>query len=329
MVVLQILLLRNPGALSSVGGGRAKPIDTRKFEVDVQRASTGDSRLQMSPIDEVIGLKSIDKHTRQCSVVGRILRLWVQKDKTKKEGLEMFLIDTEGYKIQVSIPPSRKTKMMSILTEGRIVKISNFKVEENNPPYQKAKLNNRWKLTFKFSTKASEFNGSMIISPNGFDFIPLRDVYSYDKSSYWVMGEVRRPGKMVYVESAGGRKYDIVLADSDGTEIECTLWEGHAELVKQAIDNKTKDDIEPTFLDLQFVMISSYKDVRRISTMKNATKLFLNPEFQEVRDFIKRRSNGESSSCRTLTADSDNDEWLDTTSIRTISGLKSSEKSVL
>ncbi|KAL6536065.1 hypothetical protein OROHE_012909 [Orobanche hederae] len=35
-------------------------------------------------------------------------------------------------------------------------------------------------------------------------------------------------------------------------------------------------------------MISSYKDVRRISTMKNATKLFLNPEFQEVRDFIKR-----------------------------------------
>ncbi|KAL6550195.1 hypothetical protein OROMI_020683 [Orobanche minor] len=46
----------------------------------------------------------------------------------------------------------------------------------------------------------------------------------------------------------------------------------------------------------------------------------------EVRDFIKRRSNGESSSCRTLTADSDNDEWLDTTSIRTIFGLKSSEK---
>ncbi|KAL6577795.1 hypothetical protein OROMI_010123 [Orobanche minor] len=46
----------------------------------------------------------------------------------------------------------------------------------------------------------------------------------------------------------------------------------------------------------------------------------------EVRDFIKRRSNGESSSCRTLTADSDNDEWLDTTSIRTIFGLKSSKK---
>ncbi|KAL6547089.1 hypothetical protein OROMI_022810 [Orobanche minor] len=44
--------------------------------------------------------------------------------------------------------------------------------------------------------------------------------------------------------------------------------------------------------------------------MKNATK----------------RSNGESSSCRTLTVDSDNDEWLDTTSIRTIFGLKSSEK---
>ncbi|KAL6536066.1 hypothetical protein OROHE_012910 [Orobanche hederae] len=36
------------------------------------------------------------------------------------------------------------------------------------------------------------------------------------------MGEVRRPGKMEYIESAGGRKYDIVLAHSDGTEIECT-----------------------------------------------------------------------------------------------------------
>ncbi|KAL6515709.1 hypothetical protein OROHE_018399 [Orobanche hederae] len=161
----------------------------------------------MSPADEVIGLKSIDKHTRQCSIVGRILRLWVKKDKTKKGGLEMFLIDGE----------------------------------ENNPPYEKAKLNNRWKLTFLFSTKAYEFKGSMIISPNGFDFIPIRDAYSYDKKLILdVMGEVRRPGKMEYVESADGRNYDIVLVDSDGTEIECTLWEGHAELVKQAVDNKKR-----------------------------------------------------------------------------------------
>ncbi|KAL6531708.1 hypothetical protein OROMI_028071 [Orobanche minor] len=170
----------------------------------------------------------------------------------------------------------------------------------------------------------------MIISPNGFDFIPLRDVYSYDKKLILdVMGEVRRPGKMEYIESAGGRKYDIVLADSDGTEIECTLWEGHAELVKQAIDNKAKDDIKPTFLTLQFVMISSYKDVRRISTMKNATKLFLNPEFQEVRDFIKRRSNGESSSCRTMTNDSDHDEWLDTTSILPYAGVYTTKAKII
>ncbi|KAL6552311.1 hypothetical protein OROHE_007675 [Orobanche hederae] len=181
----------------------------------------------------------------------------------------MFLIDAEGYKIQVSIPPSRKTKTMSILAEGRVVKISNFKVEENNPPYQKAKLNNQWKLTFLFSTKASEFNGSMIISPNGFDFISLHDVYTYDKKLILdVMGEVRRPGKMEYIESAGGRKYDIVLADSEY---------GHAELVKQAIDNKAKDDIEPTFLALQFVMIS-YKGCKTEEDMADNEDVF-SPEF--------------------------------------------------
>ncbi|KAL6531475.1 hypothetical protein OROMI_027838 [Orobanche minor] len=56
----------------------------------------------------------------------------------------------------------------------------------------------------------------MIISPNGFDFIPIRDAYSYDKKLILdVMGEVRRPGKMEYVESADGRNYDIVLVDSE------------------------------------------------------------------------------------------------------------------
>ncbi|KAL6587884.1 hypothetical protein OROMI_000862 [Orobanche minor] len=110
--------------------------------------------------------------------------------------------------------PSRKTKMIPILAEGRVVIISKFKVEENKPPYQKAKLHNQWKPTFLFSTKASEFNGSMTISPNGFDYIPILDVYSYDKKFILdVMGEMRRPGKMEYIESACGRKYDVVLAD--------------------------------------------------------------------------------------------------------------------
>ncbi|KAL6557986.1 hypothetical protein OROMI_018336 [Orobanche minor] len=45
-MVFHILLMKNQGTLFNlrVCGGRAKPVDTRRFEVDVQPASAGDSR---------------------------------------------------------------------------------------------------------------------------------------------------------------------------------------------------------------------------------------------------------------------------------------------
>ncbi|KAL6577218.1 hypothetical protein OROMI_011494 [Orobanche minor] len=65
--------------------------------------------------NEIIRLNTINNKTRTNNVAVRILRLWVQKYLSGKEGLEMILIDEWGDKIQASISIGLKLKFLPLL----------------------------------------------------------------------------------------------------------------------------------------------------------------------------------------------------------------------
>ncbi|KAL6540683.1 hypothetical protein OROMI_024566 [Orobanche minor] len=93
----------------------------------------------MSKNNGIIRLNAIDNKTRTKTIAVRILRLWVQKDLSGKEGLEMIIIDEWGDKIQASISVGLKKKFLPLL-KSHIILIKKFQVLENKPNFQSANL---------------------------------------------------------------------------------------------------------------------------------------------------------------------------------------------
>ncbi|KAL6576235.1 hypothetical protein OROHE_000016 [Orobanche hederae] len=83
----------------------------------------------MSRTNVIIHLNAIDDRTQIKIVSMRILRSWIQKDLSGKEGLEMIIID-EWRQIQASISVGLKRKFLPLLKEGHIILIKKFQVYE-------------------------------------------------------------------------------------------------------------------------------------------------------------------------------------------------------
>ncbi|XP_057810312.1 uncharacterized protein LOC131024790 [Salvia miltiorrhiza] len=110
----------------------------------------------MTTRNGIIQINSIDKKTWNKRVVVRILRLWVQKDLTGREGLEMILIDEWGNQIQASVSFGNKRKFMPLLREGDINMIQNFQVMDNKPNFQMAKVDHLYMLGFGLATQIEQ-----------------------------------------------------------------------------------------------------------------------------------------------------------------------------
>ncbi|KAL6518584.1 hypothetical protein OROGR_019086 [Orobanche gracilis] len=240
----------------------------------------------------LIHLSEIDIKTRDKTVIVRILRVWIKKDTEKNEGLELILVDEWCNRIQATISVGLREKLMSSLMEGAVVATKNFQRIPNNPKYQNAKVNHEYMIGFGFATKVQPQEGSYM-KENLFDFIRFGDIPTQNISFMFdILGKVKteqieiEPVEMKNDKNA--TKCDILLEDADGTQVTCVLWGTFAEQLKSFIENNSSDDNEPVIVALQFLMISKFGGTK-VQTMKQCTKLFICPNIQEVKDFIKRR----------------------------------------
>ncbi|KAL6515733.1 hypothetical protein OROHE_018423 [Orobanche hederae] len=258
---------------------------------------------EISKNNGIIRLNAIDDKTRTKTVVVRILRLWVQKDLSGKEGLEMILIDEWGDKIQASISVGLKRKFLPLLKEGHIILIKKNQVLENKPNFQSAKIKHEKRIGFSLATK-------------------------------YVLGEVKTRNisiKSVEMRNGKAAKCDITLVDADVTQLTCVLWESFANQLKLFMDNMSTSDTEPVIVALQFAMISNYRAVLKVSTMKHASRFFIRPDIQEVKDFILRRGVSGVSSSHTISdifngaRELNSEEWLNVGSLRTIKEIVNSD----
>ncbi|XP_057807609.1 replication protein A 70 kDa DNA-binding subunit D-like isoform X2 [Salvia miltiorrhiza] len=232
------------------------------------------------------------KKTWNKRVIVRILRFWVQKDLTGREGLEMILIDEWGNQIQASVSFGNKRKFMPLLREGDINMIQNFQVMDNKPNFQMAKVDHLYMLGFGLATQIEQPDEGFEILENGFNFIPFTDIPTHDPTFFLdVLGEVMTHTINIdWVEMRTGKasKCDITLADADGTQVTCVLWGSLAEELKTFMENKLAEDKEPVMVALQFAKISTFRGQIKVSSMKNASKFFICPDIKEVKDFILR-----------------------------------------
>ncbi|KAL6525630.1 hypothetical protein OROHE_015937 [Orobanche hederae] len=97
------------------------------------------------------------------------------------------------------------------------------------------------------------------------------------------------------------------------------------------MDNMSSSDTEPVIVALQFVIISNYRAIIKVSTMKHASRFFIRPDSQEVKDFILRRGVSGVSSSHTIfdisnsVRELNSEEWLNDGSLRTIKEIVNSD----
>ncbi|KAL6494954.1 hypothetical protein OROGR_030873 [Orobanche gracilis] len=279
-----------------------------------------------------IPLSEIDVKTRNKTVIVKILCVWIKKDTKKNEGLELILVDEWCNRIQATISVGLREKLMSSLMEG-VVAIKKFQRIPNNPKYQNAKVNHESMINFGFATKVQPQEGSYM-KDNSFDFIRFGDIPTRNISFIYSWEVKIEQIEIEHVEmknDTNATKCDVLLEDADGTQVTCVMWGTFAEQLKSFIENKSSDDNEPVIVALQFVMISKFRGTK-VQTMKHCTKLFIRPDIQEVKDFIKRRVVTRSSSSFTTTnisigsRDKNRENWLDATCAITLHDLISSTK---
>ncbi|KAL6575972.1 hypothetical protein OROHE_000443 [Orobanche hederae] len=178
-----------------------------------------------------------------------------------------------------SISVGLKRKFLPLLKEGHIIFINKFQVLENRSNFQNAKIKHEKRIGFGLATK-------------------------------YVLGEVKtRNISIESVEMRNGKaaKCDITLVDADGTQLTCVLWESFANQLKLFMDNMSTSDTKPVIMALQFAMVLNYRAIIKVSTMKHASRFFIRPDIQEVKDFIL------------------SEEWLNASSLRTIKEIVNSD----
>ncbi|XP_057768940.1 uncharacterized protein LOC130988947 [Salvia miltiorrhiza] len=169
--------------------------------------------------------------------------------------------------------------------------IEKFQVLKNKPNLQNAKINHACKIGFSLASKVSMQNENVKITENGFDFICFKDICMHDPTFVVdILGEVQTPIINIdWVEFKNSKvsKSDVIITDTDGTRLTCVLWGSFADQLKSFMDSKSKEDKETVIIALQFAMISKFKGETKVSTMKNATRFFIRPDIQEVKNFIQ------------------------------------------
>ncbi|XP_057775516.1 uncharacterized protein LOC130994490 [Salvia miltiorrhiza] len=173
------------------------------------------------------------------------------------------------------------------------------------------------------------------ITENGFDFIHFRNIHSHDPELVLdILGEVKTENitiDCVEMKHGKAKKCDITLADADGTQVICVLWESYADELKIFMESRSSEDKEPVMIALQFAMLSTFRGVTKVSTMKHATRFFISPDIQEVKDFILRRGLTKDSNNNTVANISNvsrevkSEEWLKPALVKTIKEMKNSE----
>ncbi|KAL6545570.1 hypothetical protein OROGR_009444 [Orobanche gracilis] len=172
-----------------------------------------------------------------------------------------------------------------------------------------------------------------VVAIKNFQRIPNNPKYQNAKD---ILGEVKTEQiEIEHVEmknDTNATKCDVLLEDAEYWHTGYMRSVGtFAEQLKSFIENKSSDDNEPVIVALQFVMISKFRGTK-VQTMKHCTKLFIRPDIQEVKDFIRRRVVTRGSSSFTTTnisigsRDKNSENWLDATCAITLHDLISSTK---
>ncbi|KAL4277214.1 Replication protein A 70 kDa DNA-binding subunit B [Arachis hypogaea] len=219
----------------------------------------------------------------------RVLKIWSlspAQQKYVRLTLEFVAMDQLGDRIQCSIRNPQRRLFEDELVEGKIYTICNFSVAINDKKYKAT--NHASRIYFKRDTQLRLVDDPSF-SENVFRFVPNEVILNHTNAQSHlidVIGLLTAKGDIIEFTKNGKKSNYIVLEldDMGKGKIRCTLWEEFAsKLVKHIQEQLTSEYI----LIVQFAKFNLFKGTMGISNITYNSNLYINADFQAVKDFRK------------------------------------------
>ncbi|XP_024965838.1 uncharacterized protein LOC112506042 [Cynara cardunculus var. scolymus] len=198
-------------------------------------------------------------------------------------------MDEQGTKIHANVLQKWVPKFKSLLHEGAAILIKNPTIARHASKYKLIDNSKKLSLYYKTSvTNCRDFKGSMF----GFSLVKFANVISKiipEHTAIDVNGEVVACETMVSLPDNNGklkRRMQIEMQDLEGIKIQDTLWDAFAQEFSDYVSNHKDNGV--VILVIHFAMVKIYREKPFLSNSFNVTRLFINYEIDEIRDFKNR-----------------------------------------
>ncbi|XP_058764028.1 uncharacterized protein LOC131637462 [Vicia villosa] len=180
-----------------------------------------EEKLMARPI-EYVGDINDSKDLWKISV--RCRHLWSVTSASKKEHLEMILVDSKGSMIQAVVPPYLVAKFKEYLCHGCSYVMQNFKVGSNDFSFKST--DHKHKLVFCGSTSLKKTDNPEI-PVNALNLLSLADIVDGKFQSNIlvdVLGGVVEINQMHVSSDNSKSKVVFSITDNSKSMVVCTLW---------------------------------------------------------------------------------------------------------
>ncbi|XP_025603635.1 replication protein A 70 kDa DNA-binding subunit A-like isoform X2 [Arachis hypogaea] len=222
-----------------------------------------------------------------------VVRLWkapCRYNPKEINSIEMVLQDSQGGRIQASVPKALVRRWNDNIDEFKMYKMSNFIVVDKR---EKTKTSmNRWTLNFSHRTVVL-----LVENPTfplqAFRLTQISELLNADRINdsqlIDIMGEVvgkEDPKELITSKGKETKRLAILVEDLDNYRIGCVLF---GDMVDQILPYLDDGRVEPLIVVLQFFRPSRWNEKTSVQSHFDISKLRINPDLEEVRDFRDRR----------------------------------------
>ncbi|XLR46029.1 hypothetical protein HN51_030116 [Arachis hypogaea] len=222
-----------------------------------------------------------------------VVRLWkapCRYNPKEINSIEMVLQDSQARRIQASVPKALVRRWNDNIDEFKMYKMSNFIVVDKR---EKTKTSmNRWTLNFSHRTVVL-----LVENPTfplqAFRLTQISELLNADRINdsqlIDIMGEVvgkEDPKELITSKGKETKRLAILVEDLDNYRIGCVLF---GDMVDQILPYLDDGRVEPLIVVLQFFRPSRWNEKTSVQSHFDISKLRINPDLEEVRDFRDRR----------------------------------------
>ncbi|CAG7902729.1 unnamed protein product [Brassica rapa] len=233
----------------------------------------------------LVSIREIHPSLDTCKIKVNIMKLW-RKYIKGTVSIEMVLIDDEGNRIHATVEGDDLVKSFeNKLAEGESKIINTFKISSYNGDFRTS--SHPFKISFYRTTYVDICEDFPTEVPEKY-YRDFTDILSrnIDKNILIdIIGQIVSVGSLCELTAKGNptKKIDIILRDTSGMHLPCTLWGDYA---TQIFEYSNKHKNSKVVCVFRFVCIKEYKGVVSVSNAFNSTQIMFDLQTPYVKRFI-------------------------------------------